>query len=252
MDTPLGLWYFWVLGRNPISLPINQPLRPFRPGRLACPRPTDEVACGIGVATRAHVGRRSLRAILPRRRPCDQPGCEEVPQGDCGKKKRAQLAQSSVVVGRFQSNLGVFGQKSSNQDPMRMSGAGDPWNRSMSVQSRNRVPCSFGRAYDMSCAQTRPVWDCQDGLPRNGQGWFIWGLGRHLWQSPTGRVWAHGFGAPIRSHPWNPWSLVTGRWSLRTPLFRIPGRPRIHTAANFMWGPGWAKSFMELGAIHGG
>ena len=23
--------------------------------------------------------------------------------------------------------------------------------------------------------QTRPVWDCQDGLPRNGQGWLTGG-----------------------------------------------------------------------------
>ena len=33
-------------------------------------------------------------------------------------------------------------------------------------------------------------WDCQDGLPRNGQGGArgVW-LDRHLWQSQTGRVW---------------------------------------------------------------
>ena len=40
--------------------------------------------------------------------------------------------------------------------------------------------------------QTRPVWDCQDGLPRKGQGWLkdgcLSGAANPSWQSQTGRV----------------------------------------------------------------
>ena len=44
--------------------------------------------------------------------------------------------------------------------------------------------------------QTRPVWDCQPGLPRNGQGWLTGGLA----------------GAGVR--PGSPRQVVSGRWSL--------------------------------------
>ena len=57
------------------------------------------------------------------------------------------------------------------------------------------VPRTSGLASDLRSlpqsvkdAQTRPVWDCQDGLPRNGPGVVDWGS-MYIWQSQTGRVW---------------------------------------------------------------
>ena len=34
---------------------------------------------------------------------------------------------------------------------------------------------SYDRFDDPHRSQTRRAWDCQDGLPRNGQGWLTWG-----------------------------------------------------------------------------
>ena len=44
-----------------------------------------------------------------------------------------------------------------------------------------------------SLTQTRPVWDCQHGLPRNGQGWWCQSYG-----SPTEPLGYVGFGGRVK------------------------------------------------------
>ena len=57
---------------------------------------------------------------------------------------------------------------------------------------------------------TRPVWDCQDGLPRNGQGWCQRGLfGAAVLWSVWDWGWFQRFHMPV------PWSGVWGEQLLK-------------------------------------
>ena len=88
-------------------------------------------------------------------------------------------------------------------------------------------------------AQTRPVWDCQFGLPRNGQGW----LNRGQWGGSPMAVPLVVFGKP---------HLIKLCRKIRGVLFLQPTRLNLEggsSSCERAFGQRWARLDAENGSF---